>query len=346
MNNRNEVMNFSKFDEMVYDHDAKLVDVFQPMNQMTYHGLGEVETQESTALGIIKAEGTLNRIGYRQLCGRLNAPHQWLTGTNCPADLEQTIIRRLQKDNENTMLFRFRENECRAVLSDKYLIYNHAEFWNNVKDSLTGTNMMNLKPQIWKPSVSNHLDAWILFEGVDADPNKPEPEIYDGGGFGGLKPAIHIRNTEDGTGRVRIDSGMFRSYCTNGVIFGWDKKKGMAAEHLGKSTDHMQVKVALAIADAASHCKLGIEKFVEATNIRIKENVIDKIVEEWAGVFNIAAETSDLWTKAINGSKTWADVVMATSDFAGTLDDREISTTLEEASGAILVSGASARYLA
>jgi hypothetical protein len=334
-------MSFDRFDEMVYDHNSKLVDVTIPMREVSYRGQGRIRVQEGTDFGILRAEGRLNKTGYRQLCSRLGAPHQWLTvGSNCPDDLEVTIIQRLQQDYSTPTLFRFREDTCRAVLSDKYLVYNHAEFWNNIKDSLAGTGMMIMKPKIWKPVVEDRMDAWILFEGVDADPNGNAPEMYDGGGFGGLKPAIHIRNTEDGTGRVRIDSGMFRSYCTNGVIFGWSGKAGMAAEHLGKSTTHMETKVALAIAEAAESCKLGIDKFIEALNVRIKEDAINRVVEEWSSVYNIDAECSDLWFQAITGSKTWADVVMATSDFAGTLSDRDLSTTLEEASGALLISGA------
>lgn len=338
MSNRNQKISFDKFTNQVNDHDSTLIDVLQPATEFDYLGGRQIRTAEVTELGTVQVENWLNDNAYKQLCGRLGAPHQWLNSQRCPADLEQTVITRLQQDIDKTLLFRHRDDVCRAVLSDKYLVYNHLEFWQDVESCITDTGLAELKPQIWKPYVNDTLDAWILFEAVNADPDK-DPEMYDGGGAGGLKPAIHIRNTEDGTGSVRIDSGMHRGYCENGVIFGWSKQGAMSAEHLGNSTEHMKVKVALAIADAAAQCQFGIEKFLEATEIRIKENVIDKVVAEWSKVYKMDVETSNLWQAALAPAKTWADIVMVTSDVAGTLQDRDMATTLEEASGAILIAG-------
>jgi len=76
MNNRNEVMSFDRFDEMVYDHNSKLVDVTIPMREVSYRGQGRIRVQEGTDFGILRAEGRLNKTGYRQLCSRLGAPHQ------------------------------------------------------------------------------------------------------------------------------------------------------------------------------------------------------------------------------------------------------------------------------
>ena len=353
MNNRYEKITLDKFSEMVNDHNSQLVDVHQSPAQIQYKGIGHLVASEDTGLGIAQIAASMNKVAYRQWCQRLNLPHQWLISGKCPPDLEKSMVNRMATDNEKNMLFRFKNipeeqrSECRAVLSDKYLVYNHHEFWTNIQDSIQGTGLEDLNPVIWKPSVSHHLDAWILFDNVSADPQDGEsPSIYDNGGFGGLRPAIHIKNTEDGTGMVRIDSGLFRSYCTNGVIFGWKSENAMAAEHLGKSTAHMQLKVTMAIADAASTCKLGIDKFVEATKVKIKENAISLIVKEWTRTFSIAAGTSTLWETALQGSQTWGDVVMATSDFAGSLPDRDMTTTLEEMSGAILFAGAPPRYRA
>lgn len=345
MNNRFEKVEFSKFDEMVMDHNSQLFDATCTAQDAVFQPSRHVAVPTDTGLGIALTDGEMNPVAFRQICQRLGAPYQWLQSGKCPEDLELDILHRMAREREESLLWRFKGEELRAVLSDKYLVYNHADFWQDVKEAVYGTDLISLQPVIWKPTVGNSMDAWMLFDNVSADPQTgDQPDIYDKGGFGGLRPAIHFRNTEDGTGRVRIDSGLFRSYCTNGVIFGWKSENAMAAEHLGKSHAHMEVKVTMAIADAAATCKLGIDRFVASTQIKIKEDVIDKIVAEWSKVFSINAATSELWAGALTGARTWGDIVMGTSDFAGQQEDRELVSVLEEASGAILFADAPLRY--
>lgn len=339
MSNRYEKTELGKFEEMIMDHNSQISDYYCPVLDMEYIGNKQARVFTDTGLGMSEIVGSFNANGFRQLCQRIKAPHQWLNSGRCPDDLEKTIINRLKKetDGSKTHLFRLKNDTIRAVLSDKYLVYNHAQFWNDIKEALAGTDLVGLNPVIWKPSVSHHLDAWLLFDNVDADPHNGEQiRMYDGGDFGGLRPAIHIRNTEDGTGKVRIDSGFFRSYCTNGVLFGWKNKNVMSAEHLGKYTAHLEIKVAMAIADAAATCQLGISKFVESTKIRIKEEAINSVVKEWTRVYSIESSVSEQWGEFMRGATTWGDLVMATSDFAGTLEDRDTTFAMEEISGNIL----------
>ena len=345
MNNRYEKVEISKFEEMIEDHNSKLSDVVGPATAAIFKPGRIVGIPVDVGIGEALEAGKMNSVAFRQICQRLNAPYQWLKSGKCPEDLEIGIFNRMAMEHNSPLLWRFKADELRAVLSDKYLVYNHLDFWQDVKNAIFGTDLINLKPMIWKPYVDNAMDAWIVFDNVDADPQSGEdPDLYDKGGFGGLRPAIHLRNTEDGTGRVRIDSGFFRSYCTNGVIFGWKSENAMAAEHLGKSPAHMEVKVALAIADAAATCKLGIDRFVASTVVKIKEDVIDKIVDEWAKVFSINTEIKNQWAESLNGAKTWGDIVVGTSDFAGRQEDRELMTVLEEASGSILFADVPLRY--
>ena len=349
MNNRYEKMEVNKFEEMVMDHNSQISDYYWSLYNMDYLGNRQARVATDTGLGMSEAVGNFNANGFRQLCQKLKAPHYWLNSERCPRDLEKTVIDRLKRDTDKDKdyLFRFKGDTIRAVLTDKYLVYNHAQFWQDIKDALSGTDLIGLNPVIWKPSVSHHLDAWILFDNVDADPHNGEsPRMYDGGDYGGLRPAIHIRNTEDGTGKVRIDSGFFRSYCTNGVLFGWKNENAMAAEHLGKYTAHLEIKVAMAIADAAATCQLGISKFVESTKIRIKEEAINSVVKEWTKVYNIEASVSGQWGEFIQGAQTWGDIVMATSDFAGTLEDRDTTFALEEVAGNILFARIPNRHIA
>lgn len=340
MNARYEKIEFSKFEEMVNDHHASLTDIRANLKDAEYKAGGWLTAAETTALGVLAARGKCNEQGFVTLCARLGAPAAWMRSEDCPADLEETIVNRLKEDQTEQALIRVRgfdENAVvRAVLSKQYLPYNHKDLWEDVKAAVIGTKLESLEPKIWKPFVSDHMDAWILFDGVIADPDGADPRLYDGGGTGGLKPAIHIRNGEDGGLSIGIDSGFFRSYCTNGVIFNFKKEDHFKAVHRGNSKYYMRAKVSMAIAEAAKNCKLGIDKFMQATQLEIKENVLDAIVDDWGKVFRLTSKASDVWKGAIAKSATWADVVMATSDYAGTIADRENATKYEEIAGAML----------
>lgn len=349
MYNRYEKISFEKFDEMVNDHEASLTDVKQNLKYTNYHAGGIVEASGATIFGDIKIQGKLNDVGWNGLCNRLKAPQTWMQSGNCPPDLEETIINRLKQDQIDDALLRFREagNEqiCRAVLSDQYLIYNHKSFWDDVRNSIVGTQLDTLEPTIWKPFLSDYLDVWILFEGVIADPEIDlNKKMYDGGKSGGLKPAIHIHNAEDGTRAVGIASGMFRGYCTNGVIFRYANENMMRAVHRG-SNSMMKTKVQLAIAEAARMCKLGINKFLKATEMEIKTDVIDDIVKDWSKEFRLTSGTTKLWSNAVQKAQTWGDLVMATSDYAGTMTDRKLGTQFEEIAGEMLMARVPQKYL-
>lgn len=355
MNSRNTKVSFDKFDEMVNDHNATLTDVKVTLREATYtanmsgHGNGSLLSEESTIYGTMAITGVLNDVGMKGLCQRLGAPKAWLQSDDCPPDLEEYIIHRLSRDHVKDTLIRYRgrsstDQIVRAVLSDQYLTYNHLDMWRDVRNSIEGTKLMSYSPIIWKPYVSDAMDAWILFDGVNSDP-EGEIRMYDGGGAGGLKPAIHVRNAEDGTGKVKVDAGLYRSYCANGVIFGFESHGAMQAVHRGNTKHLMSANVAVAVAAAAQAIGIGIDKFIAATKVNIKENVIDEIADSWAKRYNLAVGTTEDWRNFLAPVRTYADLVMATADFAGTLSDRDETTTLEAMSGDMLIEGIENRYL-
>lgn len=344
MNNRNSKINFDQFEEMVFYHQSKLTDIKMNLSDIVYKPNGKVIINEVDPLFGSKYQtvSIANDVGFTGLCERLGAPKAWLTSNKCPEDLEETIIMRLAKEHEGSKdsLLRLRGmgdyQVLRAVLSDQYLAYNHYDLWTDVKNAIIGTKLEGLNPIIWKPSVSDTMDAWILFESVVADPENDNIRLYDGGGAGGLKPAIHIRNSEDGTGKVKVESGLYRSYCTNGVIFGFTNNNRISAVHRGNSKHWLSTNVALAVAGAARDCGIGISKFIETTHQKIRAEVVNDIVDDWAKKYNIAVGTVEDWKASLYNIESVGDFVMATADFAGTRGDREEVTTMETMAGDML----------
>jgi len=328
-------LTIDEFDEQVRDWDASLTDVTAPMNETEYVD-GKLVTTEQTIFGQSRVEGHLTENGFRTLCYKLDAPHVWLRD-KCPSDLKKTIFDRLMRDYEKDCLFRYRENGvklCRAVLSDRYMPFNHLDVWDAVKDGIEKSKLSQLHPIVWKPYLDDTMSVWILFEGVQADPDKPV-RSYDGGGSGGLKPAIKISNSEDGTGKVKLFGGLYRSYCDNGVIFGFNSETKIEQIHAGSQIKLVSANIRIAIAETAHVAGLGIDKYIDATNEYIT-GAIDEVFDEWANKYNIAVETTTEWKGFTSRIETWGDLVMATADFGGTRKNREEMEAFETMAGDLL----------
>lgn len=332
---RYEKIELDKFDERVFYHQSKLVDVYDRVSDIGYQAGGYVTIPAGGAY----LSGSCNETGFIKLCDKLGVPAGWLRSKRCPDDLEKTIVDRLKQNVEGEQLFRLRQEHdgavLRSVLTPKYLTYNHWDLWLDAKQIFAREGMEQLHPIIWKPQVGDNLDMWVLFESVNSDPNTSNPQSYDGGGYGGLKPAIHIRNSEDGTGSVRIAGGMYRSYCANGVIFGWKEEQRMRQIHMGQRWA-MKGYVWHALTLAMNNASKGIDLYISATQVELGHE-LDSIINRWTNKYALSAETSKLWTKAVTEAqpRTVADFVMATSDFAG-YQPRDITTTMEEMAGAML----------
>lgn len=339
MAERYEKVALSAFAEQVHSHQSKLVDVYERIDKISYEA-GSYGVKLWITSDPIKAN--FNDVGFNKLCQRIGAPAGWLKSERCPVDLEQVVVDRLKTDVTEEHLFRLRQEQdsmvCRSVLTNKYMIYNHWDMWTDMQQILEMNSMANLNPMVWKPNISDSLDAWLLFDNVSADPTDNNPQSYDGGGYGGLRPAVHFKNSEDGTGSVRISGGFFRSYCTNGVIFGFKETQRMRAIHMGQRNE-MKAYIWNALAQALNDSAKGVDLYIAATKTRVEQEVED-IVKRWSAKFSLGVETSELWTQALQQARpqSLADYVMATSDFAGSQERRLLTTTMEEMAGAMLQS--------
>jgi len=335
-------MRYTKFDiatidEKIREWDSTLVDVKQPLSKVTVSLDDWVVTQENTPFGVASIKGRLNDQGFYSLCQKLDAPTRWMRGS-CPEDLKVTVFNRLMRDHQTNSLLRFRKDVgsylCRAVLSDRYMIFNNLDTWEAVKSGILTSRLSELQPKIWKPIIDDKMSFYVLFDGVVADPDK-SIQSYDGGGAGGLKPAIYVRNAEDGTGSISLKAGLYRSYCANGVIFGFNKRTSVRVVHLGYRKRFVAAEIKMAIGETAELAGVGIDKYIEATEEYISGG-IDEVVGNWSKKYKMSDDTTALWKGSVLRSRTWADFVMATSDFAGGQENRNDQEMFEELSGELL----------
>lgn len=352
MSLRNSFIELDKFQEQIYDWDSKLSDEKAYLTETEYIAPKKIVLNGETVFGKWQEQGFLNDNAFQQLCNRINAPATWLQTGKCPVDLEQVIINRMKETYNGNCLFRMREYHdkqiVRAVLSDQYAIYNHRHLWDSVMEAVGNTGLKDLHPQIWKPYVDDYMNAWIIFQDAVYNQDKYDgtTKLYDGGQAGeGLKPAIHIRNSEDGTGSVRIDSGFYRSYCTNGVLIGFNTESALKVIHKFSNEKIIDIKVRTTIIEAARNSVIGIEKFIEAVGVKLNTEVTDSIIDSWSKKFSMPSGITTGLKEHGKYAHTWADMVMIVSDYAGTQVDSKVSVDLESMAGDMLMSTPKPHYL-
>lgn len=338
MENRYEKVSLQAFDTMIQDHKSTLRDVRANFSRLDYLGSGAGTLANGFETVGVKATET----GYMKMCQRMGAPYSWLRSERCPEDLEVTIVNRLKREVRDDQLFRLRKSPdddgylLRSVLSKQYRVFDHHQVWEVVKNTLESNAIAPTDPVIWKPSVSDSMNVWVLFDNVLADPTDNSGRSYDGGGYGGLKPAIHIKNAEDGTGGVNIASGLYRSYCANGVIFGYQNDIVMRKIHKGSHYE-MVGAVMGAMTYALRMSADGIRAYIQAMQVELNKE-LDDIVDVWGKKYAFGVHACELWASFLKDQdpQTVADLAMATSDFAGRYPDSKVGTEFERLAGDLI----------
>lgn len=260
--------------------------------------------------GDMGMSGVLNDHAFGQLAERVGAPsRRWLRNNEkCPDDLRETILNwKFENWPEAEYLLRQRtegeRNMIRAVLSSQYSVYDNFEFIEAIKDAV---DEGDLDVHVWRPDVGDQFRAYIIVKGIDFGVEghqwtgeNPDTPLGDGGGNGGLKPAIYISNSEIGGGRVRITGGLYRSWCANGVIAGWKTEGNMAITHRFKSKAHMSVLVNEAIADGIKLSEKAAIAFLSKRAIFLKKTKLSSIVDKWANKYGLLLDTKETWNTAI-----------------------------------------------
>jgi len=129
--------------------------------------------------------------------------------------------------------------------------------------------------EVHRPQVDDVMRAYVLLRETQFDAGDPR----DGGG---LFPGIHISNSEIGTGKARINGGLYRSVCENGLIMGWQQKESTELIHRWNAKAHMAVKINEAIASGLKMAEQAAIRFLDAQAVTLDLTKLDKIVNEIA----------------------------------------------------------------
>lgn len=243
--------------------------------------------------GSAKMGGALNDWSFQQVCARMGVPADWLGNEKrCPEQLKVDILNSLAtvyREDAN-FLVRMKGEVIRAILSSKYTQFDNVEFLDLITEAIS---TMGIEPQIHRSTVGDELRSYILFPQVTL---APDPEGRDNGG---LHPSLYISNSERGGGSAKVAGAVFRSICTNGLIYGWKQEETFDVRHRFRSRAAMGLLVAEGIATGLQLSEEATERFVKAQDIRIPQISLASVVNDWTTKYGITVDARDNWLASI-----------------------------------------------
>ena len=286
--------------------------------------------------------GTLNEWAFGQVCSRLNVPSGWLGNPDvCPENLKVDVLNDLAsiyRDSAN-YLVRMKGNVIRALLSNQYSIFDNKEFVDLVGEAVS---TMGITPSVARYSLDDDMRAYVVFPQITfaPDPQSPSRNNDDGG----LHPAIYVSNSERGGRSAKVVGAVYRSICTNGVIFGWREENAFVVRHRFHSKAMMAAMVADGIAEGLKMSEEATRRFIASQDKKVAAPNLRHIVDEWAGKYGITIEARENWLASItneaivNGRHDDVrvfDMVNAATYVAQTRDGSEVEH-IERMAGDIL----------
>ncbi|MFA5416903.1 MAG: DUF932 domain-containing protein [Bacteroidales bacterium] len=246
--------------------------------------------------GSTRMAGIINDWSFTQICGRLNAPGAWLGDPDkCPEELKIDILNQLASKyrDDTNLLIRMKGEVIRAILSSRYSKFDNMEFVDLVGDAVA-TMGEGMAPQIIRSQVGDELRSYVCFPQITL---APDPEKRD---TGGLHPSLYISNSERGGGSAKVAGAVFRTVCSNGMIYGWRSEDTFEARHIFKSRAAMGLLVAEGIAEGLRLSEEATDRFIKAQDIKIPQISLAGIVDNWVTKYGISVEAKENWLAAIS----------------------------------------------
>ncbi|MHA1805941.1 MAG: DUF932 domain-containing protein [Candidatus Thorarchaeota archaeon] len=275
-----------------------------------------------------------------QLSQRLGIPSAWVRDPEkCPEPLRKVVFNWKFEHNEPAeYMMRLYNDDLRAVMSSQYVPFDHHELIEPVYDALDQEGLVD-EVKVIKSHVGDTLSTYLVFDRIrlDSNPHNVRP-MGDGGGSGGLYPAVYLSNSEIGTGSVRIHGGLFRSYCTNGLIIGWKADNAFRITHRYKNKQQLALLANEAIAIAMNMSEQAGQRFLQAQTIGLERSSLKRITGRWAAKYSIKVDNAERWLESLTamhncGGTTYADIINEATYLANRIDDLDESILIERMAG-------------
>jgi hypothetical protein len=340
----------SEVHDMVQAWEEQTFDVKAESKALQFNGARSLTFPQANPLfgAGTRQAGYLNDNAFLQLAERFTVPAGWaFDDTRCPAPLRELVFNwKLQNVEAKQMLLRNRNGQdgdvtTRAVLSDRYQPYDHGALWDAVSAAVA--TLPEEPKVILRGPVGDDMRGYLLFEGIAFDAQAPRRGTGDGGGSGGLHPAVYFSNSEVGKGRVRVAGGLYRSYCENGMIYGWREDSALAVTHLWSNYNHIALAVHEGIANALTQSEIAAVQMIAAMDQRIEPTSLGGILDQWAERYGLTVKSKDAWKALVTSAPSLFDVVNAATVLAHSTDSAQEVENLERMAGDLLANQSNAR---
>jgi hypothetical protein len=282
----------NELQKVAADYSADCVDAKADLNKFVF--AEDNRLQFNT--GEYGMQGTLNDWAFMQICWRMNVPAGWVGNPqSCPEPLKIQIMNELAsvyRDNSNHLI-RMKGEVIRAILSSQYSPFDNVQFIDLVAEAVS---TMGIEPKVQRYTLDDDLRSYIVFPQVTF---APDPQAQPGQDDGGLHPALYISNSERGGGSTKVVGAVFRSICTNGMIFGWSEEETFKVQHRFHSQAMMGALVADGITLALKMSEEATVKFIASQDKKVPAVSLGGIVNTWAEKYGITVEAKDNWMAAI-----------------------------------------------
>lgn len=208
-----------------------------------------VRSEGQILLSTARGDFAVREHPFAQLCTSIGAPAKYLAALPPPIALD-ALNWGLEHHGKDRRTLRLEGNEVRAIVSRRYSPLDDHEAVKLVRVALEKAGRLD-EAQIEAFSAGKTSTLRVSFGEVRAKGAKDAGYAHHAAGYGhgegfGLRAGITIRNGELGNGSLKVGTGMWRHWCSNGAMIDCIKGSVWNRWHVGNWEDQaMELAAAL-----------------------------------------------------------------------------------------------------
>jgi hypothetical protein len=298
---------------------------------------------------------------HRQLADHLAIPKAYYDRmlVERPGLLTQNINTWLRAEPDNRRMVRVLNGRMRAFMSSKYRPLDNFELAEHVIPKLIELGVLVTSCELTEtrmyikgilPDLSD-----ILPEGVVWGSGHTKVAEYGGNERGRVVASIVVSNSDVGAGTLRIEPGVFTTWCTNlAILFQLAMKKYHVGRAFEASEDQtiyrdetreaddkafwLKVQDVTAAAFDRKVFEAAVAEIREASEVRLESADLPAVVDVTVRQLKLPEKTSTSILKylAVGGDLSKWGLSSAVTAAANVVEDYELATELERAGGKVL----------
>jgi hypothetical protein len=305
----------------------------------------EAHKEDVLIVGQRNTSAQLSHFGFGQLCGKVEAPAEYLRGlpaTLAVQNLNHGLKKRADEFKGSNAQLLFHQNGgllMRAITTEKY-----SRVWNHeVIERVLPWQAIGWEPA--RPDIRQSMGDFPALYASDHDMfaflRNKSVVIREPGNPDGLQRGIIIGNSEVGTSSIWIMWFLYREMCGNHIIWGASQVKEIRFKHVGDVRNRFAVHEAVLkeYANSSVSDEEAKIKSLKRTKLGLtKEEVLDRLFGKRTGVSRKMLEASyDTVVPEQDGdpNTVWG-MVQGMTRYSQTIPYADQRTKIDKAAGDML----------